>query len=1130
MYRIADFDRLQPFMITVTSPDDHWLFVSTTGGLTCGRVDPSRALFPYETDDRLHRAGGLRGPVTALRVAGPNGETPWAPLRGAPGAGVTRSLYRSPLGDRLVFEEVNDDLGLTLRTRWTTSRTFGFVRTATLSRHPGLPAVDVTLLDGVLDLLPALVPLPTRQAMSNLVDAYTRCERLAGLPLVVCSLEARIVDRPEPAEALRANIVWSVGLDGATVSLDEGALADFERGVEIDATPLLTGRRGACLQRAHVTLADGAALTWHLVGDVHVEQRGVAAVVARLADPDALAADIAADVAASGHRLRQLVGSVDGLQLGADRVQTTAHGMNALFNAMRGGVFTDGHSVPVQDLAVFLRGRSPATWARQAGFLGELRDDTVDTVVAAAAARQDPDLLRLVYEYLPLWFSRRHGDPSRPWNTFTIRGLDSDGRRGLDWQGNWRDIFQNWETLCESFPGFAPSVVVTFLDASSADGGNPYRVSRAGMDWEVPDPEDPWSHIGYWGDHQIIYLLRLLELAQRVRPGHLEALADAAIFTYADIPYRLAPYADLLDDPHDTITFDAARQREVEARVGREGADGRLLRDAWGEIVRVTLAEKLLVPALAKICNLVVDGGVWMNTQRPEWNDANNALVGWGLSVVTAAHLRRYCATVPSLLAGRAADVRLSAEVAAWLDQVRAILRTHRAALARPDVGDAARQTILDDLAGSFSGYRAALYEDGLSPQVTRPVADLLAVFDLAREFLDHTLRANRREDGLYHSYNVMVRRPDGAGIGIGRLPLMLEGQVALLDSGLVAPEEAADMLDGLFASALYRPDQRSFILYPSVERPSFLDKNAVEPARATAIGLLATLLERGDTRIVARDTHGTVRFQGDLANARDLAAALDRLAAEPNWAARVAADREAVLALWEEVFQHRFFTGRSGTMYGYEGIGCIYWHMVSKLHLAALGAHRQATVAGANATVVGRLADRYHAIRAGLGPAKTPATYGAFPTDPHSYTPAHRGAQQPGMTGQAKETVLVRWRELGVRVAAGRLCFAPELLPLSELLAAPESLAVIDVHGAEQLVPVPAGGLAFTYCQVPIVYSGGDGAADAPVEVSWWWADGRSEAAEGGLNPAASAAVLTRSGAVVRIEVSFPRARLWRG
>ena len=47
---------------------------------------------------------------------------------------------------------------------------------------------------------------------------------------------------------------------------------------------------------------------------------------------------------------------------------------------------------------------------------------------------------------------------------------------------------------------------------------------------------------------------------------------------------------------------------------------------------------------LAKLTNLVPEGGIWMNTQRPEWNDANNALVGKGLSVVTVAYLRRFIA------------------------------------------------------------------------------------------------------------------------------------------------------------------------------------------------------------------------------------------------------------------------------------------------------------------------------------------------------------------------------------------------------------------------------------------------------------------------------------------------------
>ena len=55
-----------------------------------------------------------------------------------------------------------------------------------------------------------------------------------------------------------------------------------------------------------------------------------------------------------------------------------------------------------------------------------------------------------------------------------------------------------------------------------------------------------------------------------------------------------------------------------------------------------TLAEKLAVIVLAKAGSLVPGGGLWLHTQRPEWNDANNALAGWGLSMVTVYYLRRY--------------------------------------------------------------------------------------------------------------------------------------------------------------------------------------------------------------------------------------------------------------------------------------------------------------------------------------------------------------------------------------------------------------------------------------------------------------------------------------------------------
>jgi hypothetical protein len=76
--------------------------------------------------------------------------------------------------------------------------------------------------------------------------------------------------------------------------------------------------------------------------------------------------------------------------------------------------------------------------------------------------------------------------------------------------------------------------------------------------------------------------------------------------------------------------------------------------------VRVTLAEKLLLLLLAKLVNLVPSGGHLDEHAAPEWNDANNALVGRGLSMVTLAYLRRYIPFVRDLLAD---DVTVTPEL-----------------------------------------------------------------------------------------------------------------------------------------------------------------------------------------------------------------------------------------------------------------------------------------------------------------------------------------------------------------------------------------------------------------------------------------------------------------------------------
>jgi hypothetical protein len=99
----------------------------------------------------------------------------------------------------------------------------------------------------------------------------------------------------------------------------------------------------------------------------------------------------------------------------------------------------------------------------------------------------------------------------------------------------------------------------------------PYRITKAGIDWEKPDPHDPWANIGYWGDHQIIYLLKFLEFSNDHHPGTLRDFLTRDLFCYANVPYKIKPYQDLLDDPHNTIDFDEATDELIEQRVSQVG-------------------------------------------------------------------------------------------------------------------------------------------------------------------------------------------------------------------------------------------------------------------------------------------------------------------------------------------------------------------------------------------------------------------------------------------------------------------------------------------------------------------------------------------------------------------------------
>jgi hypothetical protein len=436
---------------------------------------------------------------------------------------------------------------------------------------------------------------------------------------------------------------------------------------------------------------------------------------------------------------------------------------------------------------------------------------------------------------------------------------------------------------------------------------------------------------------------------------------------------------------------------------------------------------------------------------------------------------------------------------------------------------DAERRNATDALGNAGADFRNAVYKNGFSGKREKlTIAGIKTFFGRAEAAIDQSIRVNRRPDGLYHAYN-LVRFTEN-GITVKHLYEMLEGQVAVLSSGYLDAKATADLLDAMRSSSLYRADQNSYLLYPDRNLPGFMQKNFIPENLFRSSALLQKLVADGNRDLVVKDVNGAVHFAGSFKNAGDLNAALDRLAGTP-YAEAAAAERSAINDIFEHVFNHEAFTGRSGTFFGYEGLGSIYWHMVSKLHLALTEVCVLAQEKGVDAAVQQRLAAHFDAIGAGIGLKKEPALFGAFPVDPYSHTPKHKGAQQPGMTGQVKEDILVRRFELGMRIRKGVLAFAPELLTSSQFIKQPSEFTWSSQNGDLKQIALPAHSLAFTCCRVPVVYTLGDSAA---IEVTY--SNGKKTSFnDNKLDHATTQAIFKRDGTVAKIAVSV-NSNLLRG
>src|SRR5690606_7925382 len=153
----------------IVSDSNHWLFLSSNGGISAGRKNAEYALFPYYTDDKITESAEITGSKTIVRINKNNELTIWEPfsIRSEGRFNISRNLYQNRFSNKIIFEEINHDLGLNFQYEWNSSNLYGFVKKSRLLNQSG-KIIQLEILDGLQNIMPYGVPGDLQTKTSNL--------------------------------------------------------------------------------------------------------------------------------------------------------------------------------------------------------------------------------------------------------------------------------------------------------------------------------------------------------------------------------------------------------------------------------------------------------------------------------------------------------------------------------------------------------------------------------------------------------------------------------------------------------------------------------------------------------------------------------------------------------------------------------------------------------------------------------------------------------------------------------------------------------------------------------------------------------------------------------------------------
>ncbi|MCB0729726.1 MAG: hypothetical protein KDC88_01730, partial [Ignavibacteriae bacterium] len=279
-YRISNYDKMDPFLMTIVSSSDHWMFISSNGGLTAGRKNPDNALFPYYNDDIIHSSNEITGSKAILQVSIDNKLQIWEPFSNFCNGiyKISRNLYKNILGNKIIFEEINHDLGLNFCYSWMNSEKYGFVKKSSV-KNINNKSIEINLIDGIQNILPYGLYQKFQNEFSTLADGYKKNELIPENGIGIFSLSSIPSDRAEPSESLKATVVWSLAPKVKKYLLSSRQLNKFRSGLEINNETDIRAAKGSYFINNSFKLNPEENEEWLIIADINQDSADLAKTI-----------------------------------------------------------------------------------------------------------------------------------------------------------------------------------------------------------------------------------------------------------------------------------------------------------------------------------------------------------------------------------------------------------------------------------------------------------------------------------------------------------------------------------------------------------------------------------------------------------------------------------------------------------------------------------------------------------------------------------------------------------------------------------------------------------------------------------------------------------------------------------